>query len=662
MPQCPNAPMPFIDLKIKLTKLFFICLIFAGTVFIHCAGVEKKPVYPAKIDSRMKSAFAVAERYYRRRSLNSALKEYRKFVETFPHTELTDEAHYKIGKIYFLKKKWPQAVSEFEKLAKKSPDAKYKSRAWLMAGYSSYKGGDFQGGSSRLKKVDLDSISTKLKLRYYSTEILIAQKLSRPENEIDYAFLRMADVYQESTDPRVGSLRAEDLFSKQKVMRKLNAWVLSPAPSGRVPSWYKNYPRGFSRGYVDYKLGKIYYDAGNKEKARRALSAFVNAYPKHKYAGSANKMLEELGGALAVKVEGAIKIGVLVPLSGPREPFGRALLRGIECAAGIKAGCQQQLRDEPAFSQPVQLIIRDSGNDPEGVVEVVNALARDHVSAVIGPMSGPLAEAAGKRAQQIKMVLLPITQKPGIMEMGSYVFPMGYAAQQQVHDLVAKARSRSIKAFGVFYPQTNYGREMTELFVAEVESQGGRVVTKASYNPAKPDWTNSARRLKTGIRRFYAGSQAGFQALFIPDSYRAVNRLIPALAFVGIRGIPLLGTNAWNDSGLSAVLNEEFPRSFFLDLFYTGNSSKVAPKFVRGYRASFGKSPRSLEALGFEAVWFVRRAVGLTGSTKRKEIKDALLSENFQGVTGIHGFKEGVGAVVRPFVLTAGEKGIRQTR
>lgn len=647
----------------SIALIFTILCFLLLPLLIHCGGgPAKKPVYPAKVDSRMKSAFAVAEQQYRRRNLTSALKKYKEFINTFPYTQLTDEAHYKSGKIYFLKKNWGSAIAEFDRLAKKTPDAQYRAKAWLMAGYSAYKQGDFKRSSTLLRKASIDHLTTKLKLRYYSLLILNGRKLSRPQDQIDYAFLRMADLYQESSDSSVKNLRAQDVFTRRQVLKHLDAWVLTSTPSGRIPSWFKNYPSGYSRAYVDYKWGKVLFDAGNREKARRQLSKFVSAYSKHVYSKSARKMLEDLGGALTVATGDTIRIGVLVPLSGPRAPFGRTLLRGIECGAGIKSGCVQTLGDEAGFSQPIELIIRDSGSNPEEVDKVINDLARHHVSAIIGPMSGSLAEAAGKRAQQIKVPLLPITQKPGVVGMGNYVFPMGYRAGQQMHDLVAKARSRGLKAFGVFYPRTNYGKEMTNLFVAEVESQGGRIVTKASYNPAKPDWTNSVRRLKTGIRRFYAGSQAGFQALFIPDSYRAVNRLIPALAFVGIRGIPLLGTNAWNDAGLSALLGQEYPRSFFLDLFYTGNSNKIAPKFVRGYRSSFGKNPTSIEALGFEAVWFIRRAVHLSGSTKRKDIKQALLGGGIQGVTGIRGFREGVGPIVHPFVLTAGEKGIMRVK
>ncbi|MBI2340458.1 MAG: penicillin-binding protein activator [Deltaproteobacteria bacterium] len=618
-------------------NLRFLFLFGLALTFFACGGVgKKKPVYPAEVDASMKAAFAVAEGSYNRRNLSTALSEYQKFISAFAYNALTDESYYKMGKIYFLQGQWGPAIGQFETLMKKSPDPAYRSKGGLMAGYSAYRYQDYRRALQYLNQADPQAMTAKLNLRLYSTRVLVGEKLGLSRQEIDYSILRMADIYEDGTDPGISDLSAEDLLPKRDVMRRLHGFVTAPLPDGRIPAWFRSYPKTFSKPYVEYKWGKTLFEAGDTRGARRKLSEFVDAWPKHEYADSARVMLKELGGAVPVaELKDVLKIGVLLPLSGPQGAYGRTVLRGIECASGMTDGCTASLGTDISRLK-VLLVTRDSGTMPDEVTDMMDELENERVSAIIGPMSGELAEAASKRAEQINIPLFPITQKPGIEETGGYVFPMGYPAAQQIRDLVNRAMARGQRNFAVLYPNSSYGQEMSGLFVSEVGSQGGKIAAKAAYNPSKPDLAGDVRRLKLGQSRFsYTGTTAGFDALFIPDSYRVINHLIPYLKLSGITGIALLGTNAWNDAALSPALSADYPGSFFLDIFYPGNRAGKAPAFVNGFRS----------ALNF----------------RRGDIRDALLvMDALGGATGIQSFGES-GASVTPFALTAGEGGIRQT-
>lgn len=659
-----------IFLKREIMKLMRSAIPIITIIFIltSCTGgggsiTRKKPVYPSKVDSQMEKAFGVAERYYSKHSYQAALDTYQKFIKAYPYNKLTDEAYYKVGKINFLNKKWDEAIDDLRFLMNKSPDPHYRSKGGLLAVHAAYRKGDNAKAKELMDRTEPQFLSSKLQLRFYSLYIFVGEKLGENQFNLDYAYLRLADIYHGSSDRDLSSIRAYELISERKAMRYLDTWVATPIAANSIPSWFKDYPRGFSKPYVEFKWGKIYADAGQKSKAQKQLSRYIQSYPKHRYVEKARRMLEALGGEVksVASYNGSIKIGVILPLSGPRSSFGDSTLRGIKCAAGVIPACRHELlKNTGEGFATIELKIHDSLDNADQVLRVMDQLIHEGVSAIIGPMSASLAEIAAKRAQEARIPLFPLTQKSDIMQLGDFIFQMGFDNAQQVQALVSHARKSDIKSFGIFHPTSNYGREMASLFSAEVERQGGKIAAQVSYDTSKPDLGSQARQLKLGVQRFsYSGKASGFEALFIPDSYWMVIRLAPALQFVTIKGIPLIGTNAWHDEKLNAAVFKDFPESFFADLFYEGDSRPITRQFVTSYKAAYGGIPTSLSALGFDAVHIIRQAASRSGSQKPSQIKEELLSTGqLSGVTGIISFNRGRAPQVRPVFLSPSKDGI----
>lgn len=641
-----------------MKKCLFLCLIIP--LVSGCAVLGLKVAYPSKVDSAMEAAFSVAEAHYKNKRLSSALAAYQKYIDVYPYNRLTDESYYKIGKIHFLQQEWDAGVLAFQMLANKTPDPEYRAKAYLLASHALFKKGDPGASNLFLEKIKPDDLPGKLKLRYYSLQVLVGQKLAVAKQDLDYFFLRMADLYQETSDPRLEKLSDADLFSKQAAMEKLQSFVISPISADRIPAWMHDYRGGYSRAFVEYKLGKIYYEGEKKDKARSQLSRFIQSYPKNKYADSAKKMLEELGGEIKSASGKHLKIGVLLPLSGTGAPFGEATLRGIKCASGEQGGCQKMMGQVFSETPEVELVVRDGGMDATRIVSMVDQLVDEGVAAIIGPMSALLAVEASERAQDVKVVLMPITQKANIMEVGDYIFQMSYEADQQIKDLVSQARGRGLRTFGVFYPGNNYGREMAKMFKETVEASSGKVVSQASYDPGSPDISSAARQLKLGLNRVSYGGSSGFDALFVPDVYWMMGRIIPALQLVTITGIPLLGTSAWNDPKLPVEQFADYPGSFYMDLFHPEDGRSLTGQFSSTFSASYGRAPTSIEALGFDAAAMLIQASQRAGSIKSGKIRDSLLGGGFKGVTGIGGFSEAMGPIIHAQVISVTQMSVAQ--
>jgi tol-pal system protein YbgF len=83
--------------------------------------VPKQPVLAQMTPGNAEQLFGAAVSDYYRGNFDLALSEFRQYVDTFPTSELADNAQYWIGEILYAQKKLPEAVNEWEKVATISP-------------------------------------------------------------------------------------------------------------------------------------------------------------------------------------------------------------------------------------------------------------------------------------------------------------------------------------------------------------------------------------------------------------------------------------------------------------------------------------------------------------------------------------------------------------
>jgi ABC-type branched-subunit amino acid transport system substrate-binding protein len=237
------------------------------------------------------------------------------------------------------------------------------------------------------------------------------------------------------------------------------------------------------------------------------------------------------------------------------------------------------------------------------------------------------------------------------MNQSNYVFQFSMQAKQQMAELVSEAISRGHKRFGMFYPNISYGQTLAELFAEEVKSRGGQVIANVEYPRDTFDLFSQTRRLKDELAR-----TAGIDALFIPDSFKMINALVPALEYSQIKGISLLGTNAWNDAALTLTIADLFPGSFFVDFYDANSTAQAALDFKQRFTAAFGHNPRVLEAYGYDIASYIQEVASQSGSHNIKE--SVLNGGGYNGVTGVKGFREGEGAIIDPVVMKIRSTGI----
>ncbi len=83
--------------------------------------IPRMPTFTQLTPGNAEQLFAAAYSDYSRGNFDLALSEFKQYVETFPSSELADNAQYWIAEILLAQKKTPEALAELEKVAQINP-------------------------------------------------------------------------------------------------------------------------------------------------------------------------------------------------------------------------------------------------------------------------------------------------------------------------------------------------------------------------------------------------------------------------------------------------------------------------------------------------------------------------------------------------------------
>ncbi len=121
---------------------------------------------------------------------------------------------------------------------------------------------------------------------------------------------------------------------------------------------------------------------GLSETARAGLEAYLLRYPGGAYAERADALSKRLDAAVPVD---PLAVGLLIPLAGPLEPYGRQLRQGVELAFA------EANRDRPE-ERRFKLHVADESGSTTAAYEAARALIeKQQVLALLGPLSSDVA-------------------------------------------------------------------------------------------------------------------------------------------------------------------------------------------------------------------------------------------------------------------------------
>ncbi len=639
-------------------KFSRLCLVLVVLIFSSSCGLMSdsgggKVKYPNAVQAAWREDFNQAEKSFNAKNYTDAEKRFKNYVQNYPYNELSDQANFRLGQIAMLKPDYAKAVAIFSLLIEKSPDPAVRSKARVKLGLCKYRQKDYAGALSAFSQADVKYLDEKEKVKMASFAIFSSYQLKEDLNRRAFYYAVLYDAYEPLSEQEIINRygAGNETISKADVKARLKEWVDLSTPSEALDKRLYNYSGKYSRAYVSFKLGKSFYESKNNKRAQDYLREYLSKYPNQEYSAQATKMLAATGSSAPVakaKSGGStVAIGVILPLSGKYEQYGNNALKGMECAASVKPECQSGVGN-------VRLVVKDSMGDPQKVPGLISELVdKEQVVAIIGPLPSSEVDAAAKEAQAKNVTLLALAQKKEVTNLGNNIFRFSLTPATQMRSLLQFASKKGLKEFDILYPKNNYGEEFLEEFQRSASSFGVKLNSKASFAQNQADLSSSLNQLKLGSNN----------ALFIPDSYLTVGKIAPLVAKAGKGDVVALGTNAWNDPSLPSRIGTYLKQAYYVDIYNRDSSVPIAQSFVREFQAAYNYAPSTLEAMGYDAVRILGQALGSKKVSRREDVRGALLQQkNYQGVTGLKGFKSDRESEVIPFILGVTGSGNQQVQ
>ena len=649
-------------MRIKLplefySKIFGTIVIISAVLLLVWACVPKPVVAPVPEAADLEEEiFLRAESFFKAESYSKALNIYRSYLADYPAGRYAPQILMRIGAIHAASEDYQAALESYKRLLAEYPDSPFVGQAKVEILATLYNQGQYEVVIQLASNILEETVSKDLIVKTYTIlgDIYVAQEA--PEDAV--YFYTMA--HKDATVPD-----QEILIDKLKeAISRLDSTVLT--------SFLSHVQEELPKGYLLYQLGLTYSADEQFEEAMQALSEFIKSYPEHENTEHAKSLMDEISEKFVYRRN---TVGCLLPLSGPYKNYGNRALKGIELAFG-----QFSSR---GIDPSVNLVIKDTGADPDKARAAVQALIDEQVAAIIGPMV--TAETAATIAQDYGIPIITITQKENITEIGDKVFRNYLTPKMQVETIVSFAADKlGVKKFAVLYPNEKYGTTFMNLFWDEVIKYGGTVVGVESYNPSHTDFADPIKRL-VGLyyevpvdlkeivaamggdgngdvdddkdpgetlekeNNYDAADQEDkeeepqaiidFEAVFIPDAPKMSGLIIPQLAFYDVENVYLLGTNLWHSNKLIEMAKDYVQGAIMTDGFFAQSTSRRVRDFIRKFEATYGENPGFIEATTFDTAMMLFEIVTRPDIRSRNAIKNELLNLiDFQGVTGLTSF------------------------
>jgi branched-chain amino acid transport system substrate-binding protein len=289
---------------------------------------------------------------------------------------------------------------------------------------------------------------------------------------------------------------------------------------------------------------------------------------------------------------------------------------------------------------PVELIIKDTRNDPELPVRLAEELiVEDGVVAIIGPNYSRDALKVAPVAQRYGVPLVTTTAtNPAITEVGDFVFLAPFADTFQ-GEVMAKFARESLEAetAALLIQQGDpYTEGLAASFDQHFTALGGYVVVRESYSAGDTDFTPQLEAIAA------QAPDVVFMPGFMPEVPLAIQqaRTIPQPGASGIIAT-FLGGDGWESPNLAPLGGDAIEGSYFSTFFSPDTQDESAVDFVRSYRAVFSTAPDARAAMGYDALRLVVGAIRRAGSVEGTAIRDQLVATvGYEGATSIVSYDE----------------------
>ncbi|WP_233809416.1 ABC transporter substrate-binding protein [Paraburkholderia sp. HP33-1] len=259
------------------------------------------------------------------------------------------------------------------------------------------------------------------------------------------------------------------------------------------------------------------------------------------------------GSSVVAHADDVVKVGLIVPMSGPFASTGRQI------DAAVKLYIAQH--GDTVAGKKIEVILKDDTNVPDTTKRLAQELiVKDHVSVLAGFGLTPLALAAAPLATQAKVPMVVMAAATAMVtEQSPYIVRSGFTLPQNTLGIARWAPKNGIKKVVTLVADYGPGIDAQNSFKKVFEAEGGNVVEQLRVPVANPDFSPFLQKV--------ADLKPDALFIFVPSGAGAVFMKQFAERGLSKQGIKLIGTgdvvdddilNAMGDVALGAVTSMHY--------------------------------------------------------------------------------------------------------
>jgi len=315
-----------------------------------------------------------------------------------------------------------------------------------------------------------------------------------------------------------------------------------------------------------------------------------------------------------------IKIGIVLPMSGPLAKVGLTNLWGHELAVDDinKAGGIKSMG-----GAKLKLIVADSQGKPEIGNSETERLIRDGVAVIMGAYQSAVTFTGTQVAERYKTpYIVPVSIADKITERGfKYTFrpesKASWFARDQFRAIrdFAKQTGTEIKRVALLYEDTLYGQSTAKGQRKYAKEMGWKVVADISYPANTPDMTTTIAKLKAAKPDVVVHNSYMNDSLLLARTSKELD--FNPKAFFATGAGP-------KDPNFAKVLGKDAEYWLIISEWNGDMKREGAADLNARFSKRFGQAMDGIAAMTYISTWILEDALERAGSADREKLRAAL--------------------------------------
>ncbi|MBT5095507.1 MAG: ABC transporter substrate-binding protein, partial [Halobacteriovoraceae bacterium] len=512
-----------------------------------------------------------------------------------------------IGVIHFSTGNYETAIFNFNQaISSSEEDPSLRSQIYLNLASSYYKLEHHEKSYESLVLSNYKTLHPREVKKYHQLHYELAKKLGKRDEAVLSLTLYLSDKKQ------ISELKSDLHFEKL-----LNAFF-SMGSSEKLKFLEDTAEeKALVVGYLAYlEAEKLYYN-GKKDDGKDVLEwiekSFENQPEAIQLVKNFHFRIENFG-----KID-LSSVGVILPLSGEKEGYGKRALYGVDSALAEKNGALLE------GQKPYRVFVKDSkGSGAVGAYQIRQLIENNYVTAIIGGLYSKEATKEYLEAKRHGVLFISLSQIYLPKEEKDHLLvEIDGSVESQVNQILSSSMLENFgKRGAIIYPRSERGRAYVNEFWRKSQATGVTLTGVLAYDKKLTDFRDPVRNLlglkfprerkeeldllseihslekRNSARRIqHLKPQVDFDWVFIPARPREALQLIPSFSYFDAFGLNLIGGPSWRSQRLSRE-SSKLGHLYFIgdDVEETNN------QFTNKFLARYKKRPKLIEMRAYDSL------------------------------------------------------------